>query len=412
MDLCTSLDFDVLSQSFIRRAYANVGNVVNVYPWNTKKNRHYYCEFASLHEVEAARNLPVMRGVVASAARHDPQHLNRFKQLVEASNRYAPYELRSGRAVASSPTRDIHGPSTSNSNQAASEVDRPRNDLGQALEEGEISASDSMAKPTITIPILGEAVRFPLGNVATASAVSALLSASASEQSFARIPSPPRLPPSSASHSQTAQEMISQLSDLRESWIPTSVHPNGISEKSANQYRIDPKFDFRHHITSILSVILSFTAKIASGGRFLSSEAKADGLDAQSFEPTPLQSYFADIYGNLQTDLHEAKRRIREQELELERMKLLCQRYEDELAEARAARRDAEAKVDKLMRQLQQSGAHTLEQRKAIERCNSLLDVSRSEVERLQRGFSQIQTICEVSLDQKALLPSSAYPSS
>lgn len=159
-----------------------------------------------------------------------------------------------------------------------------------------------------------------------------------------------------ASHSQTAQEMISQLSDLRESWIPTSVHPNGISEKSANQYRIDPKFDFRHHITSILSVILSFTAKIASGGRFLSSEAKADGLDAQSFEPTPLQSYFADIYGNLQTDLHEAKRRIREQELELERMKLLCQRYEDELAEARAARRDAEAKVDKLMRQLQQSG--------------------------------------------------------
>ena len=204
--------------------------------------------------------------------------------------------------------------------------------------------------------------------------------------------------------------MVSQLSDLQRT-LPTSGAQRATV---SNQYRIHPKFDFRSHITSSLpNVPFSFAADVASDGRFLKPEIKASGLDAKSFEPTPLQTYFADIYGSLQTDLHTSKRRIRQQDFELERMKLLCQRREDELAEERAARRDAEALAVELKRQLDRSTAYAHEKLQEIERCNSLLDTSRGELERLKGVVSQIQAVCDVSLDPMASRPSSStHPSS
>jgi hypothetical protein len=204
--------------------------------------------------------------------------------------------------------------------------------------------------------------------------------------------------------------MLKALSDLRETKASESGNISSpwvrvvcldlmlLGEPSAQRsrtHRIHPKFDFRNHISSKPFPSISFTSNKSSiGGRFLVSDTNLTIDDHQTFQLTPLQAYFADIYGSLQSELLETKKNYKQNLFLLEQQKILCQRSRDEAADERTVRRETEKQLEDMRQALQKSTAIATAHRQAKEQYAIDLESARKEIEQLRRAIGHIQTIC------------------
>jgi chromosome segregation ATPase len=127
-----------------------------------------------------------------------------------------------------------------------------------------------------------------------------------------------------------------------------------------------------------------------TGGRFLLHD---ESLKNQTFRLTPLQSYFADIYASLQTELMETKGVNRQRTLRLDQERARCQQLEREMAEERSARREAEERLNSLQAELIAIKDNAKAWQARCEKVTTSLDVTNDELNRLKQTFSQAQAL-------------------
>lgn len=113
---------------------------------------------------------------------------------------------------------------------------------------------------------------------------------------------------------------------------------------------------------------------------------------SQSFQLTPLQAYFADVYANLQTELSDTKKK---QKLLLAQFLEQQKHYEGlkkDLESERVARREAEQALDALASV--QSDTLIRSSNQADE-----LEAALQEVDELKRTIAHIRSICALPSD-------------
>ncbi|PVG02396.1 hypothetical protein CPB86DRAFT_697055, partial [Serendipita vermifera] len=111
------------------------------------------------------------------------------------------------------------------------------------------------------------------------------------------------------------------------------------------------------------------------------------------FRLTPLQSYFADIYASLQTELIETKAVNKQRTLRLDQEKARCQQLEREIAEERSARRKAEEQVNSLQADLTAVRDNAKAWQVRCDKLTTNLDLTSDELNRLKQTFSQAQAL-------------------
>ncbi|KAG8761018.1 hypothetical protein FRC14_000127 [Serendipita sp. 396] len=377
-----------MTLQLVKQYYQHFGVVVNMLPWSTPKKAHFYIEFATPKQALLAINFPPPDPhIIKFLIKHDKQHRQRFMTLASSNPRYAPYDP----AHRQHPNGAFDEPALE-----TSYIDWSREEPRADPEPGEILPSYYSPSPTLTVPIMGEKVRIPANNSATPAAVSALLAATSRSSPPPITPSP--LASSEApsylyvvlqahymkvSSEQTMESTLDALSELRDQKANTMDASS--PDEVISRHRINPNFDFEHHVLS---------------GRFLRGTPPSDNeQDHRYFKLSPLQSYFASIYGSLQSELHENKRKQRQRLLELEEQKTKSRRLADELADERIARRGAERKVVDLQRQLEQAKAKAVEQTSAIHLYRADLKEATDRADTLHRCLKVIKKECERTLN-------------
>jgi septal ring factor EnvC (AmiA/AmiB activator) len=124
----------------------------------------------------------------------------------------------------------------------------------------------------------------------------------------------------------------------------------------------------------------------------ITDEQPSSAGTSQSFQLTPLQAYFADVYGNLQTELADTKKKQKLRLVQLLEQQKYCEGLRRELESERAARREAEQALHAL-RSAQADGV-TRSSSQADE-----LEAARQEVDDLKRAIAHIRSICALPLD-------------
>jgi hypothetical protein len=127
------------------------------------------------------------------------------------------------------------------------------------------------------------------------------------------------------------------------------------------------------------------------GGRFLKPDGRQDeSVNEPSFQLTPLQAYFADIYASLQTELHHTKRRNRQDLLLLEKQRILTEQYKQEAADERNARRRAEQALGASREQCDHIEALASAHKLAAEKSEADLREVKGELDALKDGLDKI----------------------
>lgn len=182
----------------------------------------------------------------------------------------------------------------------------------------------------------------------------------------------------------------------------------GDPNQSYTRHSIHPKFDFRGHILSKqFPYRLYISNQLFTGGQFLVSDPKVSVDDQKPFKLTALQAYFADIYGNLQSELYEMKQGYKKKMFQLEQQKILCQRLTDEAADERSVRRETEKQLEDLRRSLQIVTAASDVHLRAAEQYAFELEDARKEIETLRGTLGHIQSIIAGPVQTSATQPQS-----